>query len=322
VEVKNLPSVIAPGISTSAPVHVKSKRVIPGTYPFILRIDARFQNPPGPWEMLTVQSKVTLGVPGASEAMQFLGIPSLLLLPGALIILTYMTLLPFFTGGPEIDWKRPGLLLGAVILSFASAWLYPRATSQFGTSRDYLRGYDLEDIIYLWSSSIGTGALAALTVAGTQWGKNKIKACLAERARKNEEFNNPLTTDGPLEILQKLLRNKKGLRLQRMTNSQGVNRLRLPFGRFGEQWLVQPIVVRPSRGPKASERGKVIQTKLEAVDRNKDALQDLVKEIETGAANGELMLAWADDNTKGPEKDPPGYGDGKQLDALVRYEPT
>ena len=278
---------IAPGSSIGIPLQVTAKAAIPGTYALLVGFNVRFLNPPGAWEPMTSQGKVTIGIPGITDALQFLGIPSLLLLPGVLMILTFLTVLPWLTQWPEIDWKKPALLLLAVLLSFGAAYAYPTATQRWGgLARDYLRGYELRDVIYVWVGSMAIGLGAVVAVSILYWIGRGVRWVIA---RQNE----PQPGDQPLDILKKLRRHRKAFKLapRRPTGDpHAAWKLALPFGETDAQfWLVQQAQISPGAAATAGARGTRIQEWLEAIDNAMpDAIDGLIKEIETGLSNEEL----------------------------------
>jgi hypothetical protein len=289
---------IPPGSSISVPLQVTAKAAIPGTYALMVGFNARFLNPPGASEPMTAQSKVTIGIPGVTDALQFLGIPSLLLLPGVLMILTFLTVWPWLTGRPEVDWKKPALLLLAVLLSFGAAYAYPVVTKEWGgLARDYLRGYELRDVIYVWAGSMAIGLGFAIVVSLLYW----IGIGLRRLANSNE----PQTTDQPLDILKKMRHHRAAFKLpaKRLASDPNADwKLALPFGQTGGQyWLVQQGLIRPTAVPMAAARGTKIQERLEAIDNSTPgAIDRLIEEIEAGLSAEELTQQW--DPDLGPSK--------------------
>jgi hypothetical protein len=311
---------IPPGGSVGVPLQVTAKAAIPGTYALMVGFDVRFLNPQGAWELMTAQSKVTIGIPGITDALQFLGIPSLLLLPGVLMILTFLTVWPWLTRLPEVDWKKPALLLLAVIFSFVAASVYPKVTQYWGgLARDYLRGYELRDVVYVWAGSMAVGFIFVVLTAIGYW------ICMG-LYRYFVSTNEPQTTDQPLDILKKLRRHGAAFKLptRRPANNAIARwKLVLPFGQSGGQyWLVQQGLIDRTTAPTAEERGNKIQACLEAIDKaTPDAIDRLITEIKAGLSKRELTLQWDPDPNLGPSKvDTAGYSDGVPL-MIVRYNP-
>jgi hypothetical protein len=127
--------------------------------------------------------------------MQFLGVPSLLLLPGVLTVLTCLAGYSLATWTKAPDWKAPGLLVLAVTLSSIYALKYPYITKHvLSERRDYLRGYALQDVAYIWGGSIVVGLVAGLGGAGMFWLAEGVRRC---RARKLQ----PTPGESPIEVL-------------------------------------------------------------------------------------------------------------------------
>jgi hypothetical protein len=288
------------------PLTLKASAAIPATYPLVISFAARFRGE-STWEHAITQGKVTIGVPGVSDAMQFLGIPSLLLLPGALMILTFITVLPRFTLRPPIDWKNPSLLVAAVLLSFAAGYLYPCVTKYWlGTERNYLRGYDMSDVGYLWIGSIAIAAVVA-AAAGV--------VTLAARAsyRWWKSFNEPQENDLALATLKKLQSHGAPFKLAAVSKRPAANApaaaappqtmLVLPFGEVkpGQRWVVQQAVFHRIAGaPGAANRAQAITQILEEIDNDTPgAVGRLLKQIEQGL-HGDIIFEWEDDQDLGP----------------------
>jgi hypothetical protein len=291
---------IPSGESASIPLTLAAKAAIPGTYTFLIGFDGRWLNPTSAWEPMTAQGKITIGIPGVTDALQFLGIPSLLLLPGALIILTFLTTLPPLTGRQPIDWKQPGLLLLVVLLSVAAGVFYPWATRHWlGVAHDYLRGYELRDVAYVWGGSMTVGLAAAFAVK--IW--DEVEKCI----RWLRERYEPQTADQPIDILRKLQSHRANFELvtKRPANNNAAPwRLLLPIGQAeGREWLVRQGVIRHTNAAGGAERGNAVQRSLEAIDNAPPAAKaaanaSLIKVIQAGLAGEQLTLAW----------DPPNAG--------------
>jgi hypothetical protein len=305
---------------------VAARAAIPGTYALLVGFNVRSLNPTGAWEPMTAQGKVTIGIPGLSDALQFLGIPSLLLLPGALVILTFLTMLPWLTGLPQVDWKKPALLLLAVLLSFAAAYLYPWVTGRWlGLARDYLRGYELRDVVYVWAGSMVVGVVAALVVISIYW------ICVI--IRWLVERNEPRADDQPIDILKKLDYRHMDFELRPTrpaNNNQAPWRLRLPFGHAGgREWLVQQGLIRYTNAAGGPERGAAIQRRLEAIDAAAQGAAKvganamLINEIEVGLSMNQLTVLWDPPNEGPMEVNANEYVDaaGEPARRMVSYQP-
>lgn len=313
---------IAPGDSDDLTVTIKTKPAIPGTYSLVLEVCARFSGARAPCRPAYVQSKITVGIPGVAEAMQYVGIPSLFLLPGALIIITFAALYALLTRRTAVDVKQPILLVWAVGLSFVALPLYEAVTPLiFHARHNYLHGYNLEDLIALWSLSIVVGGALATAATGVYW----------YRERRYQ----PHETDTEIAVLRKLywhrVRHDAGdchfklAALQRQPAGGGAGPLLLvlPFGaaEAGKIWIVPRVKLEAgSNANEASVYLPKIRESLEKIDRpdhepsEDKTLMDLVKR---GLASSAIKLHWDDDQTFGPRKvdsaDHPSDGNDKAL---------
>jgi hypothetical protein len=152
-----------------------------------------------------------VGIFGQSEILTALGIPSLLVLPGVLVMLVVGMLWKAGVrfGQPTAEFpyqaKSPEFWLFAVSLSFVAVLL-----GRWVFQRPYLNIYQLSDLMWLWFLSVLSGGLAF--VAGDLvWGE------ILRARRRYEEREKPLPDDDPRRILEKLGRLKRGVYLQRLS---------------------------------------------------------------------------------------------------------
>lgn len=300
---------IPPGNDITIPIKLGATQALPGTYSLVIAYRTRLRGNAGPWETAIAQSKITIGIPGVTEAMQYLGIPSLLLLPGVLMIIAFATLFALIARQPAVDLKQPWLLVLAVTLSFFVAFLYPHiAPHNFGEPRDYLRGYDLWDVIYLWVSSIFLGVLAGAIAAVTV----QIRKRLLQ----------PHESDSQLDVLQKLQRYRvTGFKLVQLRKRPGPNNeppgppmLVLPFGNAesGQLWLVPRARFRSvGVSDEAAKRVTDIEATLEQFDNPHNSIAEnarlqrlLVELVKTGLEGNapDIALSWDGEETSGPRK--------------------
>lgn len=140
--------------------------------------------------------------------MQLLGIPSLLLMPGVLTLITLFSAATFLTRTKQIDWKNPILIVVVVTLSFIYAFSYPQVVKHFGPERDYLRGYDLKDVVYLWCGSIIIGLLVSLIYTGVYW------------LFRGRLYPEPSVRDEARDILRKMAWRNVDFRMQRLRKNE------------------------------------------------------------------------------------------------------
>ncbi len=196
-----------------------------------------------------------VGIFGQSEILTALGIPSLLVLPGVLVMLVFGMLWKAGVrfGRPTAEFpyqtKTPEFWLFAVSLSFIAVlvgrWVF---------QRPYLNIYQLSDLMWLWflSALVGGSVFIACDLA---W-----SAVLRAR-RRHEEREKPLPDDDPRKILEKLGRLKRGVYLPRL----GIKGTDTPCFRFFAPrqppdqrcWVVPRIVLRVKRDAPAGTKAQV-----------------------------------------------------------------
>ncbi|MBI2555913.1 MAG: hypothetical protein HYW13_00545 [Planctomycetes bacterium] len=147
--------------------------------------------------------EVEVGIPGVSEILTLLGVPSFLVLPGFLMLVVAGQLWKLCMPSDKIEKfpfvvKSPEFWLLAITLSGAMAWVYPQATRVLcERPRDYLKGYDLTDVVYIWATSILFGAVV-MGVITCIW---KLKLW----------WKHPSEKDDPISLLKKLHRQGLGV---------------------------------------------------------------------------------------------------------------
>lgn len=149
---------------------------------------------------LAASQSTKVAVTGESEVLTALGVPSLLLLPGFLVLAAASVLWRLrwqrkeWDGEPfPFSLKEPEFWVIAVSLSIVIVFVAKcLGTDLFGT-------YGLEDLICIWFSSIALGALGYF---GIVWEYNRRR-----------EARIPGSEDTPIGVLRKLAR--QGLNLER-----------------------------------------------------------------------------------------------------------
>jgi hypothetical protein len=197
---------LAPQESRAVPIIVTAGNAVqPGKHLLLFEVDLEQMQYGYVWtETLIATQAFSVGVLGESELLTAIGVPSFLLLPGFLIVVSLRML---WTGvSPkqplELDPKSAEFWLIAILLSLGAAFLYPLLTGWLGQPRNYLEGYGLRDIVNVWFGSVGLGvALWALWVGGSEL-----------RAHLRAQYI-PSPDDGPIQILRKLARNRQSISL-------------------------------------------------------------------------------------------------------------
>ncbi|MGA2503173.1 MAG: hypothetical protein ABSG01_03685 [Anaerolineales bacterium] len=156
----------------------------------------------------SVTQEVNTGVLGESDLLTLLGVPSILVLPGFLMVVTFLWL---WSWKPEpkttIDAKDPRFWLAAITLSMGMAALYPHLTGLLvkmgllDQVRDYLSGFGLVDIVLLWVISILVAVIIYLAALRIDIRIEKYKTRFI-----------PGKNDKPLSLLRKLHGQGLGLR--------------------------------------------------------------------------------------------------------------
>jgi hypothetical protein len=193
------------------PYRLEAKgRILPGKHLLLFQAALEWQRGGRPASgSLVATQEVDVGVLGESEVLTALGVPTFLVLPGFLIIVTLGLLwrlapsrhLPQERKFP-IEAKSAEFWLIAVSLSIVTALAYPAITSMLGERRSYLGGYDLVDVVRVWTASIASATLAFLIFV----------AFVARKAARREALI-PSAGDTPVELLRKLQR--QGLKVYR-----------------------------------------------------------------------------------------------------------
>jgi hypothetical protein len=178
---------------------VAEKRVEPGKYLLSFEIEL---SPAGTQvtPLRTVKSQVVeVGVLGESTVLKALGVPSFLLLPGSLMLLTVGLLRKYGPRPPSgqaptemMEPTSPYFWLVSITLSGLMAVLYRAISGSW-----YFVRYGLADVVLVWLFSI---ALGALWFGAWYWLEGR---------------KTPTVDDDPLQVLRKLWWQRMGLTLDR-----------------------------------------------------------------------------------------------------------
>lgn len=285
VKAAGLPYRIPARTTVPVPIDIgTTERIVPGTAPLLLALG--FSRPSdGDRATVGVSTPVQAAIPGLSEIKTALQVPTLLFLPGMLVVLTWALLWPLAYPAPDRDKEfalkvaTPGFWIVAVSLSLVIAWLY----SHFGTNDEagLLESVSLRDVALIWFGSIfaispalyfaGAGVMQGVrelqrreevkrqAEAARQEAERQAEAARREAERqaeaaRQERERNPQTSDGPLEILAKLGRQVSGatLRLPAYNVTDGASPQRLFALGFGatadaqHAWVVPTIRLEPA----------------------------------------------------------------------------
>jgi hypothetical protein len=159
---------------------------------------------------ISVAQTLPLSVLGESDLLKLIGVPSFLFLPGFLAMAIFSAIWSRTkeAGYPELKLTLAETAVAAVTLSIAAAVVYPL----FPPHRDYLSGYGLRDVFWVWVGSIVLGVLAWAILFAVYNLRRRIaerrsaqKAALlaAENEARLREIT-PTKTDTPLDILARM----------------------------------------------------------------------------------------------------------------------
>lgn len=249
---------------------------------------------------LTVEQPVTVGVPGVSDVLRVLDLPSLLVVPGALVVAMWSIL----TVGADanrpnwLTWKSSGFWVVAVTISIC----------MFGLARwfgvDFLTAYNAEDVGALWLASVAGGGVSFFIYKGALKGAKVFRIRLAEKERQARE---PVKGDFPLPLLKKLHRANLPFYLQafdRDGKSQKQQLFKLAFAApDGKAWVIPKLLVtRLGNGSEAAEALK----RISAENDKPNDLGGLILELQQSQKGGLVELKWEDGEVTGPTLLPAG----------------
>lgn len=263
---------VRPGQTEGIVFSIKPKsQVVPGKYSLIAAVDVETDDKLAATVMTTAQ-EINVVVLGESDLLKFLGIPSLLFLPGVLMLITWQFLALWGKSDDDAkkykpQWNTSDFWVIAVALSLITALIYPWLTEHFlHDERDFVGAYGLVDYALILGFSLITSILAFGAARGlTAAWKARTAHKLAQTA--------PNPDDKPLQILKKLARLKADNLFQQYApgGEQATHLLRLdPWSTDAEAWFV----------PRAEIKG-LNQADADAVDER----DRLVNQPPTDAAS-------------------------------------
>ena len=219
--------------------------MVPGKYTLIAAVDVASDDKLAATVMTPAQ-EINVVVLGESDLLKFLGIPSLLFLPGVLMLITWRFLALRGKSDEEAknykpQWNTSEFWVIAVALSLITALIYPWLTVLvLSNSRNFLVAYGLLDYELILGFSLVTSILAFGVACGAMAAWNAWKARkLAKTA--------PTADDTPLQILRKLalLKGENFLRQYAAGSNQAGRLLRLePWSTETEAWFVPRAEIR------------------------------------------------------------------------------
>lgn len=241
--------------------------------------------------------EVNVGVWGESEILTVLGIPSLLFLPGFLMIVTYKLLWGSRKSEEErgrfpLEIKTAEFWAVAILLSILTSFVYPVITGLYGIPRNYLKGYGLTDIASLWFISVISAVIAYTATRGASYLHRQYQAWVKKRRM-------PSASDDPVSVLQKLHRQNLGLVLERVdVKVQGnLQRAFLFVQRvqdYDEIWVGPSIIITwlETTDEDGQQRRADLQKKVLEHLKHEGSAMALARLVKKGHRNGILRVTW------------------------------
>lgn len=273
--------VVEPGRLAVIPISVDAdEEVDPGKHQLVFTVTVRAGLQTSD---LSATNAVDIGVTGESELLTALGVPSLLLVPGFLLVGTFILLWKLRIGRPS--WDTAAAAFDAKsgefwVMAVGFSMLIVLLADWFGA--DLFGRYGLNDLIALWAVSAGVAALA-------------YGAYVAYRRSRRRKLV-PKSTDDPIEILRKLGRQNLGLHVPRyqyaVDNQKRTLYLVQPRDDLRTaDWLTPPIEYtwKGSASEGAEELERQIKENLLAGEDP----AGLAALLEAGQRSEDLTVGWA-----------------------------
>jgi hypothetical protein len=296
--------VLADGSSLSVGYNISAtNEVLPGKQLIMFEL---LLEQAGREQTITASHPITVGVLGESEILTLLQLPSLLFLPGFLIVLTWQFLWSVFKPlniNFPLEAKTPQFWLFAIGLSFIMLLVYPPITGMRPIAgslttgpRNYLVGYGLLDFALIWMISM---TLAIVTFVIAFGGYNLVLALIKWGAGLLNRFRQwqvrektPSQDDMPITILRKLDRQGLGVALNVVEAPiLGATRRAFLLERWREDqkefWVGPAIMVKWSDTAEAG-----LQQRVEELLEQKQSAAMLADFLEKSQGDGDLSVSW------------------------------
>lgn len=274
-----LPFLVCPG-----------EQIVPGKH--VVLAAARVAVDGSERAVLSASHEVEIGVLGESELLNLLGVPSLLLLPGFLLLITWRMLHSMLVASGEAGFrlkpKEADFWAVAIALSLCFSFAYPWLTETLLPEgrRDYLVAYGLQDLVYVYAAAIALGLLCFLV--------GRLVVLVVERiAAARLARSLPLAADTPLAALRKLERVRgstelPACHLASATADQELLEL-APWSKGDTLWLAPPILVAIKDRFADAEEGRLAHNMLQRLTTGADCDAATVLRL---AAQGETNTWW------------------------------
>ncbi|HMI51832.1 MAG TPA: hypothetical protein VK525_09985 [Candidatus Saccharimonadales bacterium] len=275
---------VAPRSVTAKEIKLNAeKQVTPGTYYVVFELEAQ-------WNLgaavekrrLVVSKQATAGVFFESEVLKALGVPSLLVLPGCLVIFTMQLLLTLGIWGLKNDSKLPELTIsspGFWIVAISFSGLFAIGYT-WVTHHNYILRYGPEDVRNVWLVSIAFGIAFYLLLAGST-------------ARHRRDYI-PTADDTPTTILKKLSKNRLTiLRPQVQFKLNGVDLKGYVVERIDEEqtkvWVVPSIITDWGSTAEALKAQEAFQKGIDG----RSEPESLAKQLDDAMQRNYVSVRWA-----------------------------
>lgn len=245
-----------------------------------------------------VEQKVQVGVPGVSDVLKVLDLPSFLLVPGALVLATWSLLFGAGeTGKPKwLEWKSSSFWVVSITVSIVIFG----TLSELRIGPDFLVAFSVRDVAWLWLGCVGGGAVTLALYRGAEKSWGAYRAARAEAERRARE---PLQSDKPIDILRKLERANLPFYLPSHTRTvagqdQQIFKLGFPAPE-GKAWVVPKMMLRQ----RAQEEPAKHQMQQIVAENNRpdDGRAELVAAVEKGLQKSWISLGWEGGELSRPE---------------------
>ncbi|HKR25654.1 MAG TPA: hypothetical protein VJS15_10370 [Allosphingosinicella sp.] len=237
-------------------------------------------------DTLLASQNVEIRIPGLSDALKLLGVPTLLLLPG---VLTLTALFLIFTpaGTNKLAPPGPGFWMVAIPISLALSQAYAWIMSAAGFPRDLSERFGLWDIGLIWVVSMILGGLAG-------WALRAAKARRDEAGAAAVKARTLTASDEPLVLFERLRRLPQDFeRPPEWYTLDTRGGFLVNPGGGQPRWLVPqaiPRTAKPANVEKA--RWDAALAALDALTKAEAKLKDLVDFLRRQHDSGLDLVAW------------------------------
>lgn len=233
---------------------------------------------------LTASADVDATVPGVSDVLKLLEVPTILLLPGVLVLLTWSALVALpGNAGSWLEFRSKTFWLLAVVFSIAIFFAWRQWSDV-----DFAVAFSLADVATLWIACI----LGAVALYGLYWGLMALGVLYRARLEPREG-------DSPLRLLGKLHGSGLPFYLPAFGHAVGGQTQRLYLlghpERDGRRWAIPEIVARPG------VRGEAARTALQAIELANNEPDDFGGLLRLLKVHGAVIaLEWGPGPVRGP----------------------